>query len=115
MRRLLLAALVTSSGCYHIKYTTSARPAPAPNEEKFHHNLVLGFIELDPVDLTKECPGVGFASVEHQYSPLDIGIRVVLGIFPVIDLANAVWQPTHVTVTCAARGGGAPPPAPPAS
>ena len=49
------------SGCFHYKYTTTAKPGTAaPNDM---HIGVIGLVEISPVSVGSKCPG-GFATVE---------------------------------------------------
>ena len=118
-RATLVALLVASSGCYHIKYTNGGVQPLAPSEEKWHHSFVFGFIESgNGVDLSKECPQGTWAAVEHQYNTVDTAIQIILRIPPISAVGAPVlwvWTPTHTRVTCAAPSVASPPVVPPSA
>jgi len=104
MKKLILAGALAlmSTGCFHIKYTTNAAAEGTAKPAMWHHTLIVGLIELGPVDLAKECPN-GVSSVENQVTFLD----GFLG-----GLTESIWHPNSVTITCGS-GGAAPAPATP--
>jgi hypothetical protein len=96
MRRALtiaVAALATvlASGCFHIKYTNSLPPAPAPSYDEWHHDFIFGLVEVtNPVNVSQACPN-GFSQVAHEQS-------FVNGLVSAITLS--IWTPLTVAVTC---------------
>ena len=86
---LALALCFAATGCYHYKYTTTAKAGKAAPEIG-HAGYVFGIIEANPVEVGKVCPG-GFAQVESQQTTVDEIIAAIVGVF---------YMPNHVTVTC---------------
>ena len=100
LKALALAlGLAALSGCFHIKYTRNQPPAPVPNFDQWHHNMVFALVEVsDPVNVSQACPN-GFAMVEYQ-------MTFVNGL--ISFLTGPIWEPSTVTVTCSANKAEAP-------
>ncbi len=88
-RLAVLALCFAATGCFHFKYTTTAKGGTAAPEVG-HAGYLFGIIEAAPVEVGKICPG-GFAQVESQQNTVDAIIGRIIGIF---------YMPNHVTVTC---------------
>jgi len=118
---LLLVPLLASTGCYHIRYVTHARPQGLPAAEQWHHDVIYGLIDLSgPVSVSKICP-TGFAAAEQQVTFANALASLLLdgAVTSVIFAADRnpatgigytapvlLWSPQTVTVYCAQRGGG---------
>ncbi len=95
-----LIATFAIAGCYHIRYTTNQPPAPAPNLDEWHHDLIFGLAEVSPpVNVSQACPN-GFAAVENQET-------FVNGLVTFLTF-SWIWEPTTVTVTCSGNKADAP-------
>ena len=132
MRILAFASIcLLASGCYTIRYTTSAPPSGTYVAEQWNHSFVNGIISISPtVNVSALCPQ-GFAVVENQVTVLNGFLAGVaqgalfeafeystgrqidprLGAGP-ISVGLQVWSPSTVRVMCAAGGAGVGPPAP---
>ena len=106
MRSLTAVALILmfcAAGCYRIKYTTRQPPAPAPNYDEWHHNMIFGLAEISsPVNISQACPN-GVSVVENEQTFVN-GLVTALTLF-------WIWEPSTVRVTCGVRKADAPPPA----
>ena len=93
MRRLLLAALLTSAtACFHINYVTEKAPAPSPSDDSWHHGGIFGLAEFsDAVDVPKICPN-GQARIESQQNFVNGLVRLI---------TVGLYTPQEVSVTCA--------------
>jgi hypothetical protein len=84
-----LALCFAMTGCFHYKYTTTAKGGPNAPEE-MHLGFVFGLIESAPVEIGKSCPG-GFAAVDSQVSVVDGLIMYITG---------RLVDPDQIVVTC---------------
>ena len=92
LKTVALILMLGAAGCYRIKYTTTRPPAPAPNYDEWHHNMIFGLAEISsPVNISQSCPN-GVAVVENQQTFVN-GLVTAVTLF-------WIWEPTTVTVTC---------------
>ncbi len=98
---LLLALVVTATGCFHTRVETGLTPGSQVYENSFAPSFVYGLVPPPPVDGAAECPS-GVAIVESEISFLN-GL--------VAALTFSLFTPMTIKVTCAAGGGASATPA----
>jgi len=92
LKTVALTLIFCAPGCYRIKYTTRQPPAPAPNYDEWHHNMIFGLAEISsPVNVSQACPN-GIALVENEQTFVN-GLVTALTLF-------WIWEPSTVRVTC---------------
>lgn len=88
---LLLALILSTSGCYHAEVVTGRPASDTVVEEEWMLGFVYGLVVPNELDVRQECDA-GVARVETKLSFLN---QVVSG------LTGGLFTPMHVTVTCA--------------
>jgi hypothetical protein len=132
MKKILALASIglLASGCYTIRYTTSAPPSGyAP--EQWSNTFVNGIINVSaPVNVSALCPH-GFAVVENQVTFLNLVLSAIAegALYGAFHYATGqrldprltagpfsvgleLWTPSTVRVLCASGGSPVGPPAP---
>ena len=72
MNKTIILSILLLSGCTTINFENGAASNKEYTSEKWHHNVVLGLIEVsDPVDLEKECANKEWDTVQTEVSFLN--------------------------------------------
>lgn len=84
------------TGCTTIHFDKDTPTnATATETQNWHHNVVLGLIEIsDPVDLEEECKDKEWTSVQTELSFVDGFVSAVVNSFA------PIWYPKTVTTSC---------------
>lgn len=83
------AALV--SGCYST-HVVANRSGGQVVHKPFHHNLIQGLVELEAIDIDRECGAAGAATFSSKQSEVNWLVAV---------LSNQVYTPVDATMECA--------------
>jgi hypothetical protein len=95
MRKILVAAaLVASTGCYHVTVDTGRTPNGQVIENNWANSFVYGLVPPATVETASKCPS-GVAKVETQQSFLN-GL--------VSGLTFGLYTPWTIKVQCAGSG-----------
>jgi len=102
MRTPWIATLLLLTGCFHFHYVnTAVPPAPAAQEESWHHGFLWGIVEASPaVPVSRICPNV-FARVDSEESFVNGFLQVITW---------SIYSPQTVSVTCSGYGSAPPSP-----
>ena len=88
---LLIALVLTMSGCYHAQITTGLEESNQVYTEAWATSFIAGLIPPDMVDATEHCNN-GVAKVETRHSFLNLVAQAV---------TFSIFSPMEITVTCA--------------
>jgi len=85
------AAALSLTGCYKTNFTTGSAIGAAPDKEiRFHHRLIYGLVELNPVEADQICP-TGIAKVHTEVSFLNWLVQQV---------TYSLYNPSTVQIWC---------------
>jgi hypothetical protein len=87
---MLLGA--AASGCYHVIISTDIAPGTEVHNDTFRPAFIAGLVPAK-IDASKYCGGKRWASVETQYSFLDVIVGLVTA---------GIFTPMDAKITCAA-------------
>lgn len=91
---LLLALIVSTSGCYHATVTTGLTPSTVVIDQTFAAGWIYGLVPPKTVATAAQCPG-GVAIVETELSFVNQLVSF---------LTLGIYTPMHIKVTCAMAG-----------
>lgn len=94
-------AVLALTGCYKITYTTGG-PASmaAPSHSEWHHRLLFGIVELDPVAVNQVCPGGGFTQAHTEVSVTNSLAMAGLS-FCTAGISAPIYNPSTIQIWCA--------------
>lgn len=86
-------ALVALTGCYKITYTNGGPASMAPpTRAEWHHRLVYGLVELEPVAVNQVCPGGTFTQAHTEVSLPNGIVQMIVGV---------LYTPSTIQIWCA--------------
>ncbi|MCK6520407.1 Bor family protein [Myxococcota bacterium] len=86
-------ALVALTGCYKINYTSGGPASLAPpTRVEWHHRLVYGLVELEPVSVAEVCPGGTFTQAHTEVSLPNGIVQMIVGV---------IYTPSTIQIWCA--------------
>lgn len=88
---LTLSVAVLVAGCYST-HVVANRSGGQVVHKPFHHNLVQGLVELEPIDIDRECGAAGAATFSSKQSSVNWLLAV---------LSNQIYTPMDATMECA--------------
>lgn len=92
---LALAALTTTTACFHAVVETGRAPSATVVQKPWVNTFVFGLVAAPEIDVTAQCPR-GVAKVETQQT-------FVNGLVGLLTLG--IYTPQSATITCAAGAG----------
>jgi hypothetical protein len=93
----LAVVAVTASACYRQVIQTGRTPGTTVIDKPWANSFIFGLVPVTPIDVSSQCR-TGIATVVTEMSAMD-------GLVGFLTLG--IYTPVHVTITCAASGGGA--------
>jgi hypothetical protein len=92
----LAAVAVAASACFHQVIQTGRTPGTTVIDKPWANSFIFGLVPVAPIDVSSQCRS-GIATVVTEMSAMN-------GLVGILTLG--IYTPVHVTITCAASGGG---------